>query len=216
MDWKLAIGRNRDDLLHIVEGMLAVVHGRTALPRPVCRAIRAILRPAEAALRRLIVVAAALLAGSAAAIRAGGSFRPLPDFSAFASRETRPAFPLIDPRKRFVPDREWQGLGRAVPRIWVSGFRDPVFQPEKPEETGAATILRRIAALDLALKSLPRQARRLQRLMERRKDAKPGPGAVGPIRPGRPPGHRSRHSHAVDAILRECHWLAREAERHPP
>ena len=75
--------------------------------------------------------------------------------------------------------------------------------------------LRRLAALNHALKTLPHQARRLARIMARRKDAKPGPGAIPPIRPGIPPGLRRSKREKIDDILSECHGLMRDMELPP-
>jgi hypothetical protein len=33
------------------------------------------------------------------------------------------------------------------------------------------------------------------------------------LRPGRPPGHRKKETHDIDAVLKECHTLARDVER---
>ncbi len=63
MDWDLAIKRNSEVLAGIVEtlfAMLGLVGEATVarLPWPTYRAVLRVLRPAESALRRLIVVAA--------------------------------------------------------------------------------------------------------------------------------------------------------------
>ncbi|MEX0344374.1 MAG: hypothetical protein AB3N20_05590, partial [Rhizobiaceae bacterium] len=56
-DWKTAINRNRRELGFVVETLLTLVQREDTLRRSVLR----ILRPAESALRRLIVVVAAML-----------------------------------------------------------------------------------------------------------------------------------------------------------
>ena len=63
MDWKLTIRKNRAALAIVVAGLIAIAgQDRTAvLCRPGYRAILNILRPAEAALRRLIVIVAAAM-----------------------------------------------------------------------------------------------------------------------------------------------------------
>src|SRR5690349_17482924 len=64
MDWDFAIERNRDMLLGIVAGLFARIglteNGGTVerLSRPLYRKVLGLLRPAEAAVRRLIVVMA--------------------------------------------------------------------------------------------------------------------------------------------------------------
>ncbi len=187
------------------------------LPPPTYRQILNILRPAEAALRRLIVVVATILNIRVAAARARLAGQPLPDFTKFI-RRALPQFPLIDPRKSFAPapEQETPTHQSGIPRISIPGIFDPVFETRSYDDIDASSIVRRIAALDHALKTLPKQARRLARLMKRRDAAKPGRGRVGPIRPGKPPGYRQRHLHAVDDILDECHWLVREVQYVPP
>jgi hypothetical protein len=63
MDWALAIDRNRQPLLRIVAALFGLIGlGETGaverVSRPLYRAVLLVLRPAEAAVRRLIVVAA--------------------------------------------------------------------------------------------------------------------------------------------------------------
>ncbi len=186
---------------------------RTLLRRSILR----ILRPAESALRRLIVVVAAMLSQKARERGGGGvdeKKTQLPDFSSFATYDTLPAFQLIDPRKPI--DGMMRPVANGIPRISVPGVFDPV-PLKKPDHTlQAVNLVRRIRKLQYALATLPRQARRLNRLMARRSKAEPGPGKVGPIGPGHPPGHRQRPREPVDDLLRETHWLAMECQRQPP
>ena len=66
MDWDLAIKRNSEALVEIVADLfamlglllLALTDTVSRLPWPTYRAVLRILRPAESALRRLIVIAA--------------------------------------------------------------------------------------------------------------------------------------------------------------
>lgn len=60
MDWDLAIKRNSEALAVIIAALFAMLGDATVsrLPRPVYYAVLRILRPAESALRRLIVIAA--------------------------------------------------------------------------------------------------------------------------------------------------------------
>ncbi len=214
MDWELAIERNKQALAKIIAGLTALVDGAEMLPRPLHRFVCRVLRPAESALRRLIViVAAGLLKKAEAAANGAADKRPLPDFSHFARGQNRAAFALIDPRKSFgesgrafrVPVPK-----HALPQISVPGLTDRIEWTKSDERLEAASLSRRIEKLERALKTLPRQARRLNRLMARREKAKPGPGRVGPIRPGHPPGYKKRPRHPVDDVLRDCHGLARD------
>ena len=215
MDWQLAIDRNKQALAMIIAGLVdlvALVDSAGMLPRPLHRFICRVLRPAESALRRLIVITAARLRQKPETAEKGeAAKRPLPDFSSFGRGQNRAAFALIDPRKSFgEAERAFRTPPpqHALPQISVPGLTDRV-QPERLDERlQAANICRRIEKLQKALKTLPRQARRLNRLMARREKAKPGPGRVGPLRPGHPPGYKRRPGHPVDDLLRECHALA--------
>ncbi len=213
MDWKIAIQRNRQALGDMVTELLALAQRDDTLRRSVLR----ILRPAESALRRLIVVVAAMLSQRARERGNDGVDKKeiqLPDFSTFATYDTLPAFQLIDPRKPI--DGMMRPVASGIPRICVPGVFDPV-PLKKPDDTlQAVKLIRRIRRLQYALHTLPRQARRLNRLMARRAKAEPGPGKVGPMRPGHPPGHRQRPREPVDDLLRECHWLAQECGYKPP
>jgi hypothetical protein len=71
----------------------------------------------------------------------------------------------------------------------------------------AARLIRRLEAVEAALSDLPRQAKRLVR-WRMREEKSENPSFKTPLRPGRPPGHRSRAVHLVDELLSECDWLA--------
>ena len=61
MDWNFMVTMNREKLVRILAGLVAMAgltDGRTHLPRRIHRAVLRLLRPAEAAARRLIIVAA--------------------------------------------------------------------------------------------------------------------------------------------------------------
>ncbi len=212
MNWELAIERNKQALAKIIAGLTALVDGAEMLPRPLHRFVCRVLRPAESALRRLIVIVAASLQKKTEAAENGAADkRPLPDFSSFARGQNRAAFALIDPRKSFGESGRAFQISppqHALPQISVPGLTDRIEWAKSEERLEAKTLSRRIDRLKRALKTLPRQARRLNRLMARRAEAEPGPGRVGPIRPGHPPGYRRQPRHPVDDVLRECHALA--------
>ncbi len=214
MDWQQAIEKNRVALAAVVAGLIAMARQAKTLPRPVRCTICRILRPAESALRRLIVIVAAVIRQKARQQREEAAERPLPDFSSFARTETLPAFPLIDPRK--VLGGFARPTGAATPRISVPGVCEAARPSGADDTQNAAALRRRIRRFQYALANLKRQARRLNRLMARRSKAPPGPGRIGPIRPGHPPGYRRRSPHEVHAILAECHFLAMEYRRKPP
>jgi hypothetical protein len=233
MNWPLAIARNRTALLAVVAAIVALLGGREA-GNPIARRLRnaalALLRPAESAARRLIVISARglTLAPRPAPVFAGAPGGGQDDGRQGGPQPQRlraPAFRLFDPRKRFV-------LRLAAPRpvgaprirtFWAPPSAAPAWlSPAAPAPPPAAApsdpdapvplgrLLLRLAALQRALADLPGQARRLARWRARR-----GAGllAQGPLRLGRPPGHRPRSGRAVDGVLGECHFLALDALR---
>jgi len=230
MDWALAIQRNRHALLAIVAAIVALLGGREG-SGPVARRLRsatlALLRPAEAATRRLIVVAARGLVAAPAGKRSvafdRASFAPSTG-SGLGSKAvgTRPpAFPLFDRRKRFgrllrpaeprgIPRiRTFWGASQAVIAAPAPALRARP-DPDAPVEIGRLRL--RIGSLEAALADLPRQAKRLaHRLARLRARRASGVRSGTPLRSGRPPGHRLRPSREVDFLLRECHALAKDA-----
>ena len=220
MNWDLAIKRNSDALIEIVAdlfAMLGLVGEATVsrLPWPTYRAVLRVLRPAESALRRLIVVAARGLVLKPAASR------PIPT----AAKRTRKGaykrsacFQLFDPRTRIVLPRR-RIPKRPGPRIHMFNADNQlvtIWPPPRPVASAAPTpaksadgmvsaarVIRRLEALESALADLPRQAKRLVR-WRMRQETSPNPSFKSPIRPGRPPGHRTRAVHPVDELLSEC------------
>ena len=224
MNWDLAIKRNSEVLAGIVEtlfAMLGLVGEATVarLPWPTYRAVLRVLRPAESALRRLIVVAARGLAVKPAVSR------PKPAGAVKTTRggTSRASFQLFDPRTRIVLPRR-RMPPRPGPRIHMFNADNELVTVWPPPRSAAnpapaksadglvsaARIIRRLEALESALQDLPRQARRLVR-WRMRQEKSPDPSFKSPLRTGRPPGHRTRAVHEVDELLSECHWLARYA-----
>ena len=228
LDWALAIERNSEALKGIVASLFAMLglEGEATglrLPRSVHSAVLRVLRPAEYAMRRLIVIAARGLVVKLAPSRPIS--RPMPAGAIGKGGQgspSGPSFQLFDPRKNFTR----RGRRRPVrnpPRIHFFGSdwavttwqaRPPKADPAPPPDglVGAERLSRRLQALKLALDDLPRQARRLARWRVRRENAKT-PKFKSPIRPGPPPGGRRKPVHPIDKVLTECHWLAWEAER---
>jgi hypothetical protein len=231
MDWPLAIDRNREALRRIVAALFVMVGAATAaltspglsrrslgeggrgaftLPRQIYAAILLILRPAESAVRRLILIAAHGL------VLKPRAARPLPaGLAGFAeaSASKMPAFSLFDPLKHFDRD-DFVQSANAIPHNSFSSFYEEnvpspqYFSSEEPVD--AAQLFSRHA-----LNDLPKQARRLARWQARRDillhSKRPfRPMRMSPMRPGPPPGRRLRHVHEVDEVLRECHGLARD------
>lgn len=217
MDWPLAINRNRDALQRIIAMLFAMAAGGTAatLPRHVYRAVLLVLRPAESAVRRLVIIAARGLVLAARSPRAAPAGLVPRTGAARIS-----AFLLVDPLKRFTLDAPASG---PPPRISVPGLYDPIFLAPPPVTSAedlidAARLCRRLHALKRALNNLPKQARRLARWQTRQDLAlarQTQSRRLSPFRPGRPPGHRARAIHEIDDVLRECHGLALDAYSRP-
>ena len=227
MDWALAIERNRLPLLRIVAGLFGMIgfDGKAVVSRvsrPLSQAVLSVLRPAEAAVRRLIVVAARGIALKPQAQRPKRAQRIV----ASAARQTRATFQLFDPRRALVVARRRRVAGTGCePRIRFIdvGFdpRIPLFRPAQrveadapaPQEDhtiDAAPLCRRLAAIRAALDDLPRQAQRYARWRARPAETR-RPQRHDALRSGPPPGLRPRKTREVDEILAECHWLARHA-----
>ncbi len=129
---------------------------------------------------------------------------------------------MFDPRKRFERHRRVSHGPRLEPRIHVFSASPltPLFRPasrydvapapEPDDSISAARLGRRLLAVKLALENLPRQAKRLARWRARRNKME-SPKFKSPLRPGSPPGYRKKPEHDVDAVLIECHGLARDA-----
>ena len=227
MDWARAIERNGEALKGIVEALFAMLGlagdvARLRIPQPLHRAVLRVLRPAESAVRCLIIIAARGLVVKLA------PSHPMPKGQMIGKGgkgegNSPPSFQLFDTRKNFTRTRR-KRFTRNPPRIHILGndptvasllwrARGPAAYPAPPPPDGlvnAKSLTRRLEALKLALADLPRQARRLARWRVRR-EAMPSPKFRSPLRPGPPPGHRRKPVHPIDKVLTECHWLAWEA-----
>ncbi len=259
MDWNAAVEKNREALKRILAMLVAMAgfggqfifcrqKGRfgtdparaeeselspaLTLPRHLHRAVLSLLRPAEAAMRRLVIVAAR------------GLVVPPPRPSASPGKTARTGAPPRDPGPRALPlfDRlsPWRipvrRVGGGVPRISVPGIIAPFpitsIRPDDPVD--AARLASRLQALAAALDDLPGQAIRFARW--RARTAVPtrnpvpalGPESavtpprrrtsrhvtaarsrrVWPLRPGRPPGWRRKPVHEVHDVLDVVHGLA--------
>ena len=235
MNWDEIIERNRERLLLAIAPLLAVLgfdqRRREEAPRHFHSFLINLLRPAESAVRRLIIIAAIgivvkLKLGASRAFPAGLAQKLR---QALEKEEERfPAFPLIDPLKRFAPQdfgwaREWSqnwGKEQILPRISVPGLFDPVFPqaipvPDRNDPIDTAGLLRRIRSLKDALDNLPRHASRLARWKAKNELAMKAeirkPGRLSPFRPGPAPGMRRHEEREIDVILGDCHYFARRA-----
>jgi hypothetical protein len=223
MDWDLAIKRNSEALKGIIAALFALLGDATVsrIPRSLHSAVLLVLRPAESALRRLIVIAAMGLVVKVAPsrpmpkghiIEKGGA----PRASSFQLYDTRKDFPELRQHRikyaKHPPRILFFGNDSRVDDLW--SVPEPTAAPA-PETDGlveAERLSRRLQALKSALDDLPRQARRLARWRVRR-EKMPNPKFKSPLRPGPPPGHRKRQIHPIDEVLADCHALAWDAMR---
>jgi hypothetical protein len=236
-DWDRAIKINSEALQRIVAALFAMAGLAGAvmsdvLPRHIYRNILLILRPAESAVRRLILMASRGLVVKVGVSRpapAGFSIPQPREGSDTEGPERIPAFQIIDPRKRF--DWFWKEYANepgasapaGVPRIVSFDGNGPQFAPPPPlypEDDGPggpAQLIRRLLAIKGALDDLPKQARRLARWRARRELTKNPNGHLAKgyytcsSRPGLPPGWSDKRRHDIDDILKECHALAKYA-----
>ncbi len=252
MDWNVVIEKNRQRLRDILAKLVAMAglttvnaassscggdrggdapeYGDTVIPRRIHRAILAVLRPAESATRRLIIVAARDLVlppprprkprpkPTSIFVRPGemrtGIVLPygvkpgdiLPNL-ARPQRARMLSLPLTD-TLRGLPRRPTV----AAPRIWTPGFDDP-YRPHKsslPDYlVGATRLALRLQALGRVLDDLPRHARRFARWRARvTAQRKQHPRRIDPLRPGRPPGGRRKPTHEVHEVLADLQYFA--------
>jgi hypothetical protein len=220
MDWAVTIERNRIALVGIVAALMAALGQNHIISAALRTALLRILRPAEAAARRLVVLAARGLVLKPAILRPmppglAGQLRLLSK-----ERSGRCVFQLCDSHVPMVePVHKTYAKG---PRIWTVLPADPtvtaIFQAQAaqtfaatPPVDGDRSLSSRIEALQLALQDLPRQARRLVRWTARRKAiAALRPIHTSPLRFGRAPYLPKTPVRDVDYILERCHLLARD------
>ena len=258
MDWNGVIEQNREALKRILSrlfgmagmaagagGVLSPGGGEGLLRRARHSAVLRLLRPAESAVRRLIVVAArgmvvkvppprppkprsmapvlrslgiAVVLSPADIARAAKAARAA---AARAARPCLPSLPLLDPLRRPFRVRRAYVPAHAAPRISVPGLteRRPLPPPPSPDDlVDAVRLGRRLEALGRVLDDLPAQARRFARWNARRKLGQTR--RSWPLRTGRPPGSppyrlRNRPTHEVHDILSAVHGLAFDALQRP-
>jgi hypothetical protein len=206
MNWARAVEINRVALTRIVAELLAMIGVMSAIK------IERLLRPAESALRRLIVIAARGL------VVKPSPKRPMSKGLVIVSKGAgRMTFPLFDQRKSFDfikpenPHFVYVKTYESNPFNPFSSF----YQSRPADQVGSmkdTQLSRRLAAVAHALETLPLQAKRLARWKARRKDIE-NPKFTSPLRPGPPPGYRNKPTAEVDFVLKECHGLAWDALR---
>ncbi|TYR35246.1 hypothetical protein FY036_02945 [Mesorhizobium microcysteis] len=204
MDWNAAIEHHREALkrvLAMLTAMAGLANGlaagsaesgpsqaadglsptanRPTLPRHLHRAVLRLLRPAEAAARRLVAVAArGLVVTPQASAREGATPPPALRATSQVKRGRSrppagryigscpatphvPALPLFDPLPRWRARRKV--TASSVPRISVPGLAAPFAIPAPPspfDPLDATRLALRFAALARTLEDLPLAARR--------------------------------------------------------
>jgi hypothetical protein len=229
-----AVARNRDLLAGIV-AMLAAMVGLTAgrvvgrIEKALRLEVLRILRPAEAAVRRLIFIAAHGVVAKTA------TPRTVPEFAKFPRGERkprRPSFRLTDPMAPMVGYHVVSDaasghvpFAQRGPRIRSIAPVDPTVpallatrrsKPDRPDDDDVRSkaLIERLQAIASALDNIPRQAQRLARWTARRAAAaKQRLVYTSPLRAGPPPGSRKEPVHDVDRILTECHIRAFDVRR---
>jgi len=233
MEWPAIIEKHRQALRDVVAGLVALaacLGGGPALPRHLQLTVLRLLRPAESAVRRLVILTALKLPmkplppprlrkpkpppaprlkgivvnlGLAMALPAPAA----PPGPLKGGETSRPAFQLVDPLRRVMFDR--RPVRTSVPRISVPGHTvpHPIVPRRRDDAVDGARLGRRLAALRFALDDLPAQARRFMRWEARNTRARAAGKIrrVGPLRWGQPPGQRRRRTHAVHDILAKLH-----------
>ena len=223
MDWKLAIKMNREALVRIVAGLAALLGAYEdvlRLPRGVYQHLGLNLHKAEAALRRLIVMAARGLVVPLL------TSRKMPEGFVIKRKAGQDAkwraFPLFDSRANYSFEDVPNG---GSPIHYID---DATLQAKFPSLLGLPTAMLgsrretfsstaetkslrlRLAATARALQNLNVQAKRMARWQARRKTIE-NSKFMSPLRPGPPPGNNKKSNADIDLILRECHGLAFEA-----
>jgi hypothetical protein len=212
------------------------------LPRHLHRAVLALLRPAEAATRRLVIVAArGIIVALPPArprkpkpasifVRNGvgtGILRRRAPSRAAPSRTTARTLSLclFDTLR---PPRSRRPALQCVPRILAPGFSTPFpvavrYPPSPRDPIDARRLLLRLQAVGRALDNLPAAAQRFARWRALTREAVQNKaatssrrfGRVWPLKPGRPPGWRRKPDHEVHEILNVAHGLALWALERP-
>ncbi len=199
MDWNRAIEINRIALTRIVGelfAMLGVVSGLT---------LQRMLRPAESALRRLIVIAAHGLVARHLATR------PMTKGLVIETKGTGlKSFQLFDTRKVFgfiTPQNPLIVMVKTHTSNPFNPFDQMYWRHVPKTKNPAENLSRRLTAIKHALETIPQQAMRMVRWQAKR-EAMTNPKFTSPLRPGRPPGHHTKPIMEIDYILKECHGLA--------
>jgi len=231
MDWNLVIERHGRALRQVLAMLVAMANltgDNPVLHSRLYRKILGLLRPAESAARRLIVIAARGITvplppprkpkpkRKSVYVRPGGTGIVVPWGVKMPDARPRSgtiSLSVVDPSYRMP---KLVHRSRSVPRISFIGSGRPEPARPTPNHGGyfdATRLGQRLAALGRALDDLPKYALRLARWTARR-----NAGLVkrcSPLRLGAAYGRRGKYArrpiHEVDGILSETHYFARLA-----
>jgi hypothetical protein len=245
MNFTEAIKLNTETLIGIIAALFAMLgleepdrggdrSKAPLIPKNLRAAALRILRPAEAAVRRLIFVSAKSIVLKPAVSRpmpAGG----IQTNSTGSGSNRPPPFKLDDPRVPMVVSANQplqptvhklkSHLAASGPRISMVAPADPTvaglwtppaFAADQSQSLALATdgirsahLIRRLHAIRAALQNLPHQAKRLARWTARRERlTRHHPVYTSPLRSGNPPGYKREPIHEIEHVLKNCHWLA--------
>jgi hypothetical protein len=128
MDWNLAIEKNREALKRILAtlvAMAALAGGAPTLPRHLHRAVLRLLRPAEAAARRLVIALARGLVMPPRPVPSIPSIArqgpALPNPTPTPPRVRKLSLAVVDPLRMARPKKP---VVKDVPRLCVPGFTE--------------------------------------------------------------------------------------------
>ena len=200
-DYPLAIAVNRKALLRKVTELFAMLGDGDRVPRHLCLAVLALLRPLESAARRLIQVAAQEISVGSPAPRAA----PSTAIVRGSDGERVPAFPMFD-RRLDVDPKEKRVPGHGPNVRWLDDTEDAPCVADAPradDMVSISALMKRLKALRKALEDIPAHAGRLARVLASGKSK-----WKRVMRPGRPPGHVAGGKRDVDILLADCHELA--------
>jgi hypothetical protein len=232
IDWPAVIEHNRIALLEAVASLFAMlgllsgeVLGR--IPRFLHRRVLRDLRPAEAAVRRLIVAAAQGIVVKLPPHRPMSKDKKIVRKDKSTGKAKRPSFRLDDPQIPMEAPRRHRRYSKFGPGIHVWPYdtlRDKIAAREAAAAAASANpndglidgtrLAQRLEALKGALEHIPEQAIRLARWIARRKRAlKTRLVYTNPLRYGPPRFRKAEPDSRAEVLLHECHLLAREATK---
>ncbi|WP_300380966.1 hypothetical protein [Henriciella sp.] len=203
---RLCLKQALPHLAVVVAMIRALISSEETLSPGLRRRIVALLRPAEALARRLLILLA-----KQPAIRAARQGRPLPDWSCLPKpgRKAAPSFRLSEPLVTFAVLLQRQKAKGPNLLHWHRPAPNTFVKTDQQDR-----LLKRLAALEAVSSNPQRAARRMARWLVRHARQ---PGRTSPLRIGYPPGLSDRPPDArLDCLLRDAQMFARSALDPPP